>query len=144
MGTREDAAAQRRGSGDREAFLLALSDVLRPLSDPMEIQAAARVLGEHLAASRALYSNVETEEGRHYYFVRQGYHAPGHTSLVGRFSADDFGLALFYELRAGRIAVVADVAVEPMLTAEERAACIAARSAVPEVRSTKARTSMLR
>ena len=127
MGMRDDAAAPRRASQDREGFLLALSDALRPLSDPMEIQAAAaRVLGEHLAASRALYSDVESEEGRHYYFVRQDYHPPGHTSLVGRFAADDFGLALFYELRAGRTAVVHDVAVEPMLTAEEREAYEAA------------------
>jgi GAF domain-containing protein len=112
---------------DAEAFLVELSDALDRLSDPMEIQAAAsRMLGEHLGASRALYSDVEAEDGRHYYFVRHDYHAPGQTSLVGRFLADDFGLALFYELRAGRVAVVSDVSAEPMLGDEERSAYRAA------------------
>jgi GAF domain-containing protein len=125
VATGEDAAG-RRGKA-RQAFLVALSGALDRLSDPMEIQAAAsRMLGEHLAASRVLYSDVEAEGGRYYYFVRQDYHAPGQTSLVGRFLADDFGLALFYELRAGRVAVVADVALAPMLGDDERSAYRAA------------------
>ena len=113
--------AVRRGDTTSEAFLAALHQALAPLSEPREIQAtAARLLGQHLGASRALYSDVEAEDGRYYYFVRQDYHAPGQTSLVGRFLADDFGLALFYELRAGRLAVVPDVSTAPMLDEDER------------------------
>jgi GAF domain-containing protein len=125
VATGEDAA--RPGGKDRQAFLVELGVALDRLSDPMQIQAAAsRMLGEHLAASRVLYSDVEAEGGRYYYFVRQDYHAPGQKSLVGRFLADDFGMALFYELRAGRVAVVTDVAVEPMLGDDERSAYRAA------------------
>src|SRR5262245_62633639 len=113
--------AVRRGDTTSEAFLAALDQALAPLSEPMEIQAtAAGLLGRHLGASRALYSDVEAEDGRYYYFVRQDYHAPGQTSLVGRFLVDDFGMALFYELRAGRIAVVPDVWTAPMLGEDER------------------------
>jgi GAF domain-containing protein len=125
VATGEDAA--RPGGKDRQAFLVELGVALDRLSDPMQIQAAAsRMLGEHLAASRVLYSDVEAEGGRYYYFVRQDYHAPGQKSLVGRFLADDFGMALFYELRAGRVAVVTNVAVEPMLGDDERSAYRAA------------------
>ena len=114
--------AVRRGDTTSKAFLAALDQALAPLSEPMGIQAtAARLLGQHLGASRALYSDVEAEGERYYYFVTQDYHAPGETSLVGRFLADDFGMALFYELRAGRVAVVPDVSTAPMLGEDERA-----------------------
>jgi PAS domain S-box-containing protein len=43
-------------SDERKAFLLRLSDALRPLGDPVQVQAAAAcVLGEHLRASRVAY-----------------------------------------------------------------------------------------
>ena len=44
----------------RQAFLLALSDAIRPLGDPEAVKAAAsRVLGEHLQVNRAFYAEVE-------------------------------------------------------------------------------------
>jgi len=123
MATREEGAPHRRGSENLEEFLLELSDALRPLIDPTAIQAvAARVLGEHLGVSRALYSDVERNGDGPSYVVRQDYHAPGQSSLVGRFRASDFGVTLFERLCAGRVVVVADVAVEPLLDERERAA----------------------
>ncbi len=48
----------------RQAFLLSLSDALRPLSDPIAIQAeAARLLGEHLRVGRAYYVEIFEAEG---------------------------------------------------------------------------------
>ena len=61
----------------RQEFLLALSDALRPLTDPVAVQAeASRVLAEHLGLSRALYCEVEARADGNYYVARRDYHAP--------------------------------------------------------------------
>jgi signal transduction histidine kinase len=112
-----------RSSEARQAFLLRLSDALRPLGDPLEIQAAAaRVLGEHLKVSRALYAEVEHGDDSDYFIISQDYTAPGVPSLVGRHRADSFGATLFNEMREGRTLAVNDVATEKGLTDEERQA----------------------
>ena len=52
-----------RESEARQAFLLHLSDALRPLSDPAKVQEqAARCLGEHLAANRCQYCEALADE----------------------------------------------------------------------------------
>jgi PAS domain S-box-containing protein len=52
-----------RSASELDAFRVALVDAQGPLVDPVEIQAeAARVLGEHLGASRVMYAEV-AEEG---------------------------------------------------------------------------------
>lgn len=118
-----NAEASLRKSEERQAFLVRLSDALRPLIEPAEIQAAAsRVLGEHLDAIRVHYSETEGEQDSDYYVIRQDYHAPSASSLIGRFRPSHFGASLFNEMRARHSIGVADVAVEPMLTDEERAA----------------------
>lgn len=112
-----------RHSEERQAFLLKLSDVLRPLTDPLEVQATAtRVLGEYLGATRAFYSEVENDEDSEYFVVNRSYHLPDAPSLVGRYRGNHFGAAVFERMRAGQTLVVADVASEPMLKAKERAA----------------------
>jgi PAS domain-containing protein len=57
------AEAELRGNEERLAFLLRLNDALRPLSDPAAVQeTAARLLGEHLCASRVGYAEFEGRE----------------------------------------------------------------------------------
>src|ERR1700712_1265975 len=52
-----------RASEDRQAFLLRLSDVLRPLSSPAQVQEqAARCLGGYLAANRCQYCEALPDE----------------------------------------------------------------------------------
>ncbi len=64
-----------RESQERQAFLLKLSDALRPLVDPAAIQeAAARILGEHLRASRVAYVEVAARSTS----------SPGTTSTASR------------------------------------------------------------
>ena len=47
-------------SESRHAFLLRLGDALRPLVDPMTIQAeASRLLGERLQTDRACYAEID-------------------------------------------------------------------------------------
>ena len=64
-----DAVAARdalRASEERQAFLLALSDALRPLDDPGEIEAkAARLLAEHLEAGRTACAEREAGAAPH-------------------------------------------------------------------------------
>jgi len=59
---RKCAEAVLRESAARHAFLLTLSDALRPLPDVETVAAAAaRVVGEHLHVNRAFYSEVDDD-----------------------------------------------------------------------------------
>jgi PAS domain S-box-containing protein len=107
-------------SEERQAFLLRLSDAIRPLSEPNEIQSTAtRVLGEHLRASRAHYAEISAD-GR---FATIGADATfgGVGSLVG-----EHEMARFTPLQgpptAGKTVVCHDVATTSRFSEEARAA----------------------
>ncbi|OON65276.1 PAS domain S-box protein [Hymenobacter sp. CRA2] len=104
----------------RQQFLLQLSDALRPLTAPVEVQsAAARVLGKYLGAGRAAYAEIEADDA---HFVVHHDYTDGVPSFAGRYPNDTFGPRLFAELHAGRTAVVTDAAHEARLNETERAA----------------------
>ena len=106
-----------------DAYRVSLSDALRTLTDPAEIQAvAARILGERLNASRTVYSEVRSGDDSDYYIVLQHYHAAGTSSLTGTYRANDFGNTLFDEMRAGRTLMVSNVSQDERLSPQERAA----------------------
>ena len=110
-----------RESEARGAFLLRLSDAVRPLQDPVAIQGTAtRLLGEHLGAGRVLCAEFRVEDGREYVAVERDYHAPDVPSAAGRYPSELFGPDV-PRLREGRPVAVSDV--EADLAAEgERAA----------------------
>ncbi|MCP2014691.1 PAS domain S-box-containing protein [Deinococcus sp. HSC-46F16] len=111
-----------RASEERQAFLLRLSDVLRPLADPVEIiGAATRLLGEGLGASRAYYA--EWPPGTDDVEIRRDYAAPGLPSLVGRYPIENFR-STDERFREGRTWVVEDVA-DGTIPAAERDYCLA-------------------
>jgi PAS domain-containing protein len=57
---RKRAQTALRDSEDRQTFLLRLSDALRPLDDPTEIQdQACHALAEHLNVERSYYVEVD-------------------------------------------------------------------------------------
>ena len=106
----------RQESEERNAFLLLLTDALRPLADPVAVQeTASRLLGEHLEADRAAYFEIRGDD----YVIERDW-APSVPHLSGRFPVADFGEPLLSTYRAGRMVVMNDVAEEP-LSAEERA-----------------------
>ena len=110
--------AALRASAERAAFRSALTDALRDLADPAAVQAnAARLLGQHLGASRVHYGVVEGGE----VVVEQDY-ADGVPSLRGRFEMDGFGPELVAALRAGRTLAMADLGAAAGLTPEAKAA----------------------
>src|SRR5262245_57541561 len=107
-----------RESETRKAYLLKLSDALRPLSDPVDMQAiACRVLGEHLDASRVAYFEVRGAE-----YVVAGEYVKDVVSLEGGYPVASFGQQLLATYRGGGTAVASDVAGDADLTLAERAA----------------------
>ena len=117
-----------------QAFLLTLSDALRPLIDPHEIQVlAADLLGEHLQVNQANYGEVRGG----YVHISHSY-ADGLPPMVGSFHPEDFGKRLIDGHRAGRLQVCANTTSDPLFDEQERkvlaAAQVGAYIAVPLVK----------
>lgn len=117
------------GHGDaRQAFLLRLGDAIRPLLDPVRIQAeATRVLGEQLGVSRVHYAEVADDQDA--LRVHADFHAPGIASVIGVHYLSSFGAILKQSLMAGRTLALTDTSQAQGLAPEERAAYRAAGTA---------------
>jgi signal transduction histidine kinase len=116
----ERAQAALQESEARQAFLLELSDALRPLGDPVAIQEeATRRLGHQLGVSRALYAEFRVEGGQEYVVIERDYHVADAASSAGRHPSAQFNRAIDH-LRAGRTVAVSDTETE-LATEEERA-----------------------
>jgi signal transduction histidine kinase/CheY-like chemotaxis protein len=103
---RKRAEEALRESEARHGFLLALSDVLRPLHDPATIQGAvSRLLADRLETSRAYYVECYEDEG--ICLIRQDYVRDGAPSRVGMGRMDDFRPVL-EQLRTGELFVMND------------------------------------
>jgi PAS domain S-box-containing protein len=107
------AVAELRANEERLAFLLRLNDALRPLSDPADVQeTAARLLGEHLGATRVGYAEVAGRE----YVIRREY-TRGVPALTGQITV---GAELRDAFRRGETVVVNDVQTDPRFSDDER------------------------
>ncbi|NJP12304.1 MAG: PAS domain S-box protein [Leptolyngbyaceae cyanobacterium RU_5_1] len=107
-----------RRTAELNAFRVSLSDALRPLANPVEIQAtASRVLGEYLGANRVAYFEVRGAD----YVVERDY-VNGAEALTGGYPIESFGSTLLAELRTGHAVFVSDVAADPHLSADQRSA----------------------
>ena len=72
---------------ERHAFIMRLTDSLRALSNPVQIQTTAcRMLGERLKASRVLYAEINGDTA----IVHPDY-VDGVSSIAGTFKVQDFG-----------------------------------------------------
>ena len=117
---RKRAEAALQASVERAGFRATLAEALRSLGDPVEVQAeTARVLGEHLGASRVHYAEVDEDGG--WGTVEADYHV-GVESMAGRHHLVDYGAALAEAVAAGDTFVVPDAAHDPRLGPDERAA----------------------
>ncbi|HZG39661.1 MAG TPA: PAS domain-containing protein [Nodosilinea sp.] len=113
---RAEALSQRTAAFD--AFRVSLTDALRPLADPVEVQAtASHVLGQYLGANRVAYFEVCGAD----YVVEQDY-VNGASAMAGCYPIDSFGPTLLAAYRAGHTVVVADVQADPHLSATQRSA----------------------
>ncbi len=81
---------QRKKVEAQQAFLLKLSDALRPLADAKQIQEAAlQFLGRHLQVDRVLYAEVEADEA--HFIITTNYVHDNFPQMIGRFRLSDFG-----------------------------------------------------
>jgi PAS domain S-box-containing protein len=122
---------------ERQSLLLTLSDTLRPLADPIEIQyQAVRVLGEHLGANRAGYFE-DSGDGETAVVAR--HYTDGVPGIEGAHRFLNYGPGLVDELRTGRTVARSDIAADPDLTQAEKEAHAAlqvgARLDVPLVKA---------
>ncbi len=118
---RKQIAEALARSEKRSAFLLKLSDTLRPMRDATAIrQAACTILGEHLNADWIYFVDFSVEAG--YGVVAQDYVAPGLHSLAGRYSAEAFRTTNDL-LATGRTWIVGDVREEQRIAQHEREYC---------------------
>ena len=95
----------------RDRFLLTLEESVRALTDPAEIvTTCARLLGEHLEASRCAYADVEQDQNT---FDLTGDYTHGVASMVGRYRFSDFGTEVIDCLHRGQPYVCGDIAAAP-------------------------------
>jgi GAF domain-containing protein len=114
--TRHERAWRPTESG--QAYLLALSDSLRPLADPIAIQGvAAELLGRHLRANQVHYAETVGDDTVE---IRQGY-GDGLSAMVGTFrhQSAGWGARLLATYRAGFTAVCHDIESDPTMTRAE-------------------------
>ena len=107
-----------RVAEDRQSFLLKLSDTLRPLADPAEIQGAAtEALATRLGVTRAYYISFDHKE--QVAEVLRDYAAPGSPSLAARHRLGDFATSVAV-LATGRPFLSEDVEADSQLPEQER------------------------
>ena len=117
---RKQAEDQVRLAAEHDRFRASLTDALRPLNDPLEIQyQAACVLGEYLAADRVGYAEDQADEETIH--VTRNY-TNGVPGIEGRYRYDDYGPELLREFKQGNTVVRADIANDTTLTPAEKAA----------------------
>lgn len=110
---RARSQADLRASEARHRFLTELDDALRrTTSASAAMEAATRLLGERLDASRCAYADVDVDEENDRFVIRSDYRAAGVASAAGTYSLDLFGTRAARDMRAGRTLVVHDVAAE--------------------------------
>ena len=115
---------ERKQQEERQAFLLKLSDALRPLGDPHEMQAtAADLLGRHLGVDRSNYYEVDVDG----WAMRSHGFANGEVTIPAKIRLADLGQQWVNSCRAGRTVVVSDIATDERFLDEERAAWEAGR-----------------
>src|SRR5206468_10886212 len=96
---------------------LRLNDALRPLSDPGEVQAtAARLLAQHLGATRVGYAELE---GGEYKILRE--YTQGVAPLAGQSPGITLSEEMRTALRRGETLVVNDVETDRRLSDSHRA-----------------------
>ncbi|AMV20814.1 GAF domain-containing protein [Planctomyces sp. SH-PL14] len=119
ISVRKRAEAVLRGTQERQAFLLRLSDAIRPLNDAVEMQREAmRLLAEHLKVAVASYFELDSDEDG---FVQAAGYEDGSIRLPDRMRMSDYGADIVANYRAGRTIVVVDTEADPRFESQREA-----------------------
>lgn len=133
-----------QNNDEQKTFLLKLSDALRPLHDPIEMQAvASRLLGEHLSADWAYY--MEFDDDLSLARVHQNYARHTGPSLVGDHPTDDLP-GLMEAMKKGVPYLIHDLDTDTANEAAHhkcRAIGIKATAAVPLLKKDRAVASIV-
>lgn len=122
---RKQAETALRESEERQAYLLKLSDALRVLRDPVEIQeTASRLLGEHLRTDRAFYSKLDVERGK--LIVERDYVREGTPSLAGCYPLSPWAW-IEKSAEKGQPTVISNVRTSPLIPDADRAVILNTR-----------------
>ncbi len=101
----------------RQDFLLRLSDALRELTAPLSIiNTAQQMLGEHLAANRVGYGEVDSSER---WFTTANNWTSGVPPRFGTHDLAAFGAEVHHALRTGVPLVIEDIATDPRTSADQ-------------------------
>ncbi|MEH2126708.1 ATP-binding protein [Nostoc sp.] len=115
---RKRSEEQLRRVAEMDAFRVKLSDALRSLSDPLEIQRAAmHTLGEYLAVDRAMYAEITPDGER--VIVNDNYLSGRFPAFIGEFPLAAYG-SIFDKLRNGEQLIVVDIDAQTELTEAEK------------------------
>lgn len=107
---------ERKQQEQRQDYLLKLNDAIRPLADPVAIQAtAARLLGEQLDTERVYY--VEIDEASSHCIAGHDWHRPGSTSHTPGYQLDERPMPGLID---GKTWVVQNTNADPALTNDQR------------------------
>jgi predicted ATPase/signal transduction histidine kinase/ActR/RegA family two-component response regulator len=133
---RDRAEAALRQSEERQAFMLRLTDTLRPLADSAEIQGhACRLLAEQLDVNRAYFVQIDETAG--IARVERDALRGGAPSLAGEHRVADYAWSVAI-LRRGERQVIADTQCSDLVPEADRPAMaalqIAATLGVPLVK----------
>lgn len=110
-----------RRAGERQAFIVKLSDAVRSILDPVELHVTAcRLLGEYLGADRVHYA--EYCEAAGYVIVQPDYTRGEGRRLAGRYTFAEYG-DVPVALKSGQTMVIADTQVSDELSGQVRETC---------------------
>jgi PAS domain S-box-containing protein len=125
-----------RQSQERRVFLLKLSDALRPLADPVEMQKAAmRLLAEQLDVIRASFFELDADQDA---FTPTARHERNPVPMPDRMRLSDFSPDMAKAYRTGRTLVCRDTEIDAKLQSQRdsyRTIGVRAWAAVPLVRN---------
>jgi PAS domain S-box-containing protein len=94
---------------EKDRFLLALDNALRPLTDPAEMTlTAATLLGKHMNVDRCAYADIEPDQDT-MNLTGNYLRGPDVKSIVGRLRFTDFGLEVLELMRNDKPYVVHDI-----------------------------------
>lgn len=105
---RKQAETLQHAIQQRLDLLDRIEHATRPLVDAIDVmQMTARLLGQHLGATRCAYADVDPDNDR--FTIRSDWAQPGVPSSAGVYSLHLFGSQATANLRSGRHLVVSDV-----------------------------------
>jgi PAS domain S-box-containing protein len=133
---RAETETARRTDEERQAFLLKLSDTLRPMTDPVEVQkAAVRLLAEQLDVMRVTYFEVDPDQDG---FKLTARYERNPAPIPDRMRLSDFAPEMSNAYRAGHTLIFRDTEIDTQLGSRPEAyrpLSIRAWAAVPLVKA---------